>query len=104
MMWLSRKFTALHLFYHSDGSSGSFSITKWIHLKGGDQGLLEFFRKIYSVLRSHPLKGEGLLLLEPQGWENYAKAKKLTPVRAGLYYLGPFLNPKFRNMRQPTKL
>jgi hypothetical protein len=53
-----------------------FSITKWIHLNGGDEGLLSFFRKIYAVL-----KAGGLLLLEPQGWEGYAKARKMTPVR-----------------------
>ncbi|KDQ10313.1 hypothetical protein BOTBODRAFT_36413 [Botryobasidium botryosum FD-172 SS1] len=50
------------------------SITKWIHLHGGDEGLLSFFRRIHTVL----IKG-GLLVLEPQGWEGYAKAKRMDP-------------------------
>lgn len=58
----------------------AFSITKWIHLHGGDEGLLAFFRKIHTVLRPG-----GVLLLEPQGWENYAKAKKLTPTLSETY-------------------
>jgi SAM-dependent methyltransferase len=52
----------------------AFSVTKWIHLNGGDQGLLAFFRKLYEVLHSG-----GILLLEAQDWEGYAKAKKLSP-------------------------
>jgi hypothetical protein len=53
-----------------------FSITKWIHLNGGDRGIISFFRKIYAVL-----KAGGLLLLDPQDWEGYAKARKMSPVR-----------------------
>lgn len=51
------------------------SITKWIHLHGGDEGLLSFFRRIHSVLVKN-----GILVLEPQGWEGYAKAKRMDPV------------------------
>ncbi|KAG8838316.1 hypothetical protein FRC20_006458 [Serendipita sp. 405] len=58
----------------------AFSITKWIHLNGGDEGLLAFFRKIHSVLRPGPTGKGGVLLLEPQDWEGYAKARKLSKV------------------------
>ncbi|TDL19604.1 Bin3-domain-containing protein [Rickenella mellea] len=48
------------------------SITKWIHLNEGDDGILCLFRRVFSVL--HP---GGAFVLEPQEWETYAKAKRL---------------------------
>lgn len=50
----------------------AFSISKWIHLNGGDAGLMQFFRRVHSVL----LPG-GKFILEPQEWDTYAKAKRL---------------------------
>lgn len=50
----------------------SFSISKWIHLNGGDDGLLKFFRRVSDVLRHG-----GKFVLEPQAWESYAKAKRM---------------------------
>ncbi|KAF7761700.1 hypothetical protein Agabi119p4_9692 [Agaricus bisporus var. burnettii] len=49
------------------------SITKWIHLNQGDDGLVAFFRKIHTVLHKH-----GHLILEPQPWESYAKARRMS--------------------------
>lgn len=49
-----------------------FSISKWIHLNGGDEGLLEFFRRVSNVLRHG-----GKFVLEPQEWDTYAKAKRM---------------------------
>ncbi|KAF8999124.1 Bicoid-interacting protein 3-domain-containing protein [Cyathus striatus] len=49
------------------------SITKWIHLHTLDAGLLSFFRRIFSVLRQG-----GVLVLEPQPWESYAKARRMS--------------------------
>ncbi len=49
------------------------SVTKWIHLNWGDEGLKRMFRKIYLNLRP-----SGRLLLEPQAWDSYGKRKKLT--------------------------
>lgn len=45
----------------------------------GDEGLLTFFRRVYSVLR----KG-GRFILEPQTWESYKKAKRNGAQRQGL--------------------
>lgn len=51
----------------------AFSVSKWIHLNEGDEGLKRFFRKVYSVL-----KPGGSFVLEPQPWESYAKARRMS--------------------------
>jgi len=52
------------------------SVTKWIHLNNGDVGLLAFFQRIFDTLH----QGRGAkLVLEPQHWEGYAKAKRNNP-------------------------
>ncbi|KAK0482376.1 Bicoid-interacting protein 3-domain-containing protein [Armillaria novae-zelandiae] len=50
----------------------AFSISKWIHLNQGDEGLERFFHRAHTVLRSG-----GTLVLEPQSWDSYKKAKRL---------------------------
>lgn len=51
------------------------SVTKWIHLNWGDDGLIKFFSKILSILRP-----EGLLILEPQPWKSYASKRNVSEV------------------------
>lgn len=59
----------------SSAKGTSFSLTKWIHLNGGDDALLRFFRRVYDVLTPR-----GSLVLEPQAWDTYAKAKRMDNV------------------------
>lgn len=53
----------------------SFSISKWIHLNQGDEGVKAFFRRIYAALRPG-----GTFVLEPQAWDTYKKAKRMDKV------------------------
>ena len=49
------------------------SITKWIHLNNGDDGIKRFFKKVFLNLNPG-----GSFLLEPQSWNSYKKKAKLT--------------------------
>lgn len=52
-----------------------FSLSKWIHIHRGDEGLIKLFERVYAVLNPG-----GFFVLEPQSWESYAKAKRMDPV------------------------
>jgi 7SK snRNA methylphosphate capping enzyme len=52
-----------------------FSLSKWIHVHNGDEGLKKFFERVYAVLNPG-----GFFVLEPQSWESYAKVKRMDPV------------------------
>ena len=49
------------------------SLTKWIHLNWGDDGIKRFFKKVY-----HHLRPGGKFILEPQPFTSYSKKKRLT--------------------------
>lgn len=56
------------------------SVTKWIHLNWGDDGLITLFVKIWKLL--HP---GGILVLEPQPWSSYAKNRLVSERTAANY-------------------
>ena len=45
------------------------SVTKWVHLNGGDAGLIRLFERVHALLRPG-----GRFLLEPQPWRSYKSA------------------------------
>lgn len=51
------------------------SVTKWIQLNWGDEGIERLFAKAWSCLRYG-----GVFILEPQAFSTYARRKKLSPV------------------------
>ncbi|EJT97903.1 Bin3-domain-containing protein [Dacryopinax primogenitus] len=56
------------------------SVAKWLHLNGGDQGLLSCFKRIHDSLRPH-----GALVLELQDWEGYRRAARGNPILRETY-------------------
>ena len=58
----------------------SLSVTKWIHLFHGDEGIKKMFAKIYELLTPG-----GRLVLEPQPWKSYHKRKFTSEVTAANY-------------------
>lgn len=50
-----------------------FSVTKWIHLHRGDDGIMQFFRLIHRLLRK-----DGIFILEFQQWNSYKKRKNVS--------------------------
>ncbi|KAI3880468.1 hypothetical protein MKX03_031019 [Papaver bracteatum] len=64
-----------------------FSVTKWIHLNWGDEGLITSFRNIWRLLRPG-----GILVLEPQPWKSY-KSNYLVSETATLNYHSIVFHP-----------
>ncbi|KAG0707958.1 Bicoid-interacting protein 3-domain-containing protein [Suillus ampliporus] len=50
-----------------------FSVSKWIHLNNKDEGLKEFFYRVHQCL-----KIGGVFVLEPQPWDSYSKARRMS--------------------------
>ena len=51
----------------------SFSVTKWIHLNWGDDGLIYVLLKCYSLLKKY-----GILIIEFQTYSSYYKKRNYT--------------------------
>ncbi|MED6196162.1 hypothetical protein PIB30_044734 [Stylosanthes scabra] len=58
-----------------------FSVTQWIHLNFGDEGLIKFFYKLWELLRPG-----GVLILEPQAWKSYVIKHNVSPVTTEKYH------------------
>ncbi|XP_072968900.1 probable RNA methyltransferase At5g51130 isoform X1 [Typha angustifolia] len=56
------------------------SVTKWIHLNWGDDGLITLFTKIWKLLRPG-----GILLLEPQPWTSYKRNRVVSDTTKANY-------------------
>ncbi|KAG0304191.1 hypothetical protein BGZ97_001584 [Linnemannia gamsii] len=69
-----------------------FSLTKWIHLHHGDEGLKQFFHKVYRNL-SHG----GVFLVEPQDYATYGKRSKITSEMKKTYNGIKFRPDEFRD-------
>ncbi|GAM25243.1 hypothetical protein SAMD00019534_084180 [Acytostelium subglobosum LB1] len=50
------------------------SVTKWLHLNWGDNGIKSFFNKVYRML-----KPGGSFIMEPQEFQGYKRRQKLSP-------------------------
>ncbi|GAA5887411.1 hypothetical protein JCM5296_007131 [Sporobolomyces johnsonii] len=48
-----------------------FSVTKWLHLHHGDAGMRALFHSLHALLPPR-----GVVVVEPQEWENYQRAVK----------------------------
>lgn len=58
---------------HSFDAICCFSVTKWVHIAHGDDGLTKFFGNIRDAL-----KPGGRFVFEPQPWRSYNKARQKT--------------------------
>lgn len=47
------------------------SVTKWVQLNWGDEGLERLFKRVHHLLRPG-----GIFVLEPQPWKSYRQALK----------------------------
>lgn len=56
------------------------SVTKWIHLNWGDDGLITLFSKVWRILQPG-----GIFVLEPQPWDSYYKNRLVSETTAMNY-------------------
>lgn len=61
------------------------SVTKWVHLNGGDDAVRRLFRKAFALLAPG-----GIFVLEAQPWSSYRKYRDLFPGREIAFHPGQF--------------
>ncbi|XP_047071040.1 probable RNA methyltransferase At5g51130 [Lolium rigidum] len=69
------------------------SVTKWIHLNWGDDGIITLFVKIWSLLRPG-----GIFIMEPQPWISYKKNRSVSEVARENFYDICIYPEKFREI------
>ena len=69
------------------------SVTKWIHLNQGDEGLLQLFNHFFHILRT-----SGRLILEYQTWKSYEKRKNATDTIIRIFPTIKILPEMFENV------
>ncbi|KAF9426140.1 hypothetical protein BGZ76_002885 [Entomortierella beljakovae] len=69
-----------------------FSLTKWIHLHHGDDGLKKFFQKVYNSLSPG-----GIFLLESQAFDTYNRRSKITKEMESIYKSIEFRPDQFKD-------
>ncbi|XP_065617167.1 probable RNA methyltransferase At5g51130 isoform X2 [Quercus suber] len=69
------------------------SVTKWVHLNWGDDGLITLFSKIWRLLRPG-----GVLVLEPQPWKSYENNRLVSETTAMNYRSILFRPAKFQEI------
>ncbi|KAG8689698.1 hypothetical protein FRC08_010814 [Ceratobasidium sp. 394] len=61
----------------------AFSVSKWIHIHGGDEGLKSFFTRVRDVLRVRATDtSPGVFILEAQPWSGYHSAMRKAGIRS----------------------
>ncbi|KAL5174520.1 putative RNA methyltransferase [Glycine soja] len=56
------------------------SVSKWIHLNWGDDGLITLFAEVWKLLRPG-----GIFVLEPQPWKSYESNRNVSETTAANY-------------------
>ncbi|XP_047947096.1 probable RNA methyltransferase At5g51130 [Salvia hispanica] len=56
------------------------SVTKWIHLNWGDDGVIKLFAKVWTLLQPG-----GVFIVEPQPWTSYYKNRLVSETTAANY-------------------
>ncbi|KAG0207981.1 hypothetical protein BGX28_000925, partial [Mortierella sp. GBA30] len=69
-----------------------FSLTKWIHLHHGDEGMKRFFQKVYRSLAPG-----GIFLVEPQAYSTYNRRSKILPKMRENFKAMAFMPDHFRD-------
>ena len=63
------------------------SVTKWMHLHGGDDVMREFFQRVKDLLQPG-----GYFILEPQPWKSYKTAIKKLVGAISILTLGDYIS------------
>lgn len=69
------------------------SVTKWIHLNWGDEGIITLFVKIWRLLRPG-----GIFIMEPQPWTSYKRNRLVSEVAKENFNVIQICPEKFREI------